>query len=226
MLHQKRHDAQLNGGELDGFARAREQAGVHVEREVAVTQDLRACLPWHHALGATQVRIDARHGLERVEGLDHVVVCPEVEAQDLLGVLTLGGYDDDRHIAGLADALEHVVAVHHRHHDVEQAEIDLASLQHAEGLSPVGGLHDLHSGVLEVEREHAADVRLVICYQDAIGHGALLCGVVKHSTMTMRRGHPGYAQVACWFVGVVRLCGHVSPDTTTPQDSRDEQDHW
>ena len=54
-------------------------------------------------LGITaQLGFHPRHQLQRVERLGYVVVGPDVEPQNLVGVLGFGGQDDDGDAAGLA----------------------------------------------------------------------------------------------------------------------------
>jgi hypothetical protein len=59
----------------------------------------------------------------------HVVVGPEVEAQDLVDLLVLGGEDDHRQVGALAQPPQHLHAVHSRHLHVEDGEVGRRLLQ-------------------------------------------------------------------------------------------------
>ena len=70
----------------------------------------------------------ARQKLVQCEGLGHVVVGPELQREDFVDLLVLGGQHDDRYRTGLADLFARFHAVKHRQHDVEHDEVGLFAL--------------------------------------------------------------------------------------------------
>ena len=70
--------------------------------------------------GAAQDRADARDDFFRLEGLDHIVVGAQLQTEDLVEDLALGGDHDDGTVGGLADLAAYLPAVHLGQHDVQQ----------------------------------------------------------------------------------------------------------
>ena len=64
----------------------------------------------------------------RLKGLRDVVVGAELQAEHLVGLLAAGGEDQHRHVGvDLAQAAQHLEAVHAGQHDVEQDQVGLAA---------------------------------------------------------------------------------------------------
>src|SRR5690348_3543450 len=68
-------------------------------------------------------RVDAGQHLAHGKGLGDVVVCAELEADDLVDLRVLGGDHDDRHAARLAKGPAEVEAAHAWKHQVEQDQV-------------------------------------------------------------------------------------------------------
>src|SRR5512134_1105917 len=71
--------------------------------------------------------LDEAVELRRLEGLLDVAAGAHLEAADRVLFLALGGDDDDRDVlvgGFLLHALQELEAVHHRHVDVEEDEVD------------------------------------------------------------------------------------------------------
>ena len=68
---------------------------------------------------------DTRDELAEAERLDDVVVRPELEADDAVDLLALGGHDDDRHVRPGAQLPADGVAVHVGQPQVEKHEVGL-----------------------------------------------------------------------------------------------------
>ncbi len=93
--------------------------------------------------------------LNGVERLGHIVVRPDIEAQDLVRVLALGCEEDDRDILALPELGGGADPVHVGHHHVHEDEMDLPLLHDLQrfqsvvsviGLVPVAGEVDVQGG--------------------------------------------------------------------------------
>ena len=86
----------------------------------------------------------------------------------------LGGEHDDRDEARRvrgAQPPQGLVAVHARHHDVEQDDVRAHALGQLEGLPAVAGLEHVEARQLELQVQHLAQVRFVFRNQDpGLGH--------------------------------------------------------
>ena len=97
----------------------------------------------------------------RLDGLGDVVDGAQVQALLLVRDRVHGGHEDHRQVArgGIGtQALEHGIAVHLRHHDVEQHEVGPGlARRDPQGADP--GVGDPHA---EMRREHLAQHREVL----------------------------------------------------------------
>src|SRR6185295_13870041 len=111
--------------------------------------------------------------LSRGAWLGHVVVGAELEADDAVHVVAPGGEHDDRHPARLPDAAQRFDPVDARHHDVEHHDLVSAARREARGALAV--LHRGHGKAfaLEVLREHAGELDVVVC-QENRRHGEMI----------------------------------------------------
>src|SRR5215470_12493345 len=96
---------------------------------------------------------DAREELARVERLGQVVVGAELEADDLVHVLPLGGDHDDRDAGGVrarAQAAAHLEAVHAGEHEIEKDDVRRLRPGEGQAALAVGRDRDLHLVLAEV----------------------------------------------------------------------------
>jgi hypothetical protein len=115
-------------------------------------------------LVAAQDRVDAGDELGGREGLDDVVVGAEAQPVDAVGLLPLGGQQDDRH--------PRAAAVAQRTHDLQPVDAGQHQVEHDEVRVPVGGVRErgvavgrdprLVAGALEVAGDDLGDRRLVV----------------------------------------------------------------
>jgi len=112
------------------------------------------------------LEVAADAGLDRrdVEGLGDVVDHSPLEPPGLVLPAVLGGEEDDRNVLQrgiLLQTAADLVAIHLRHHDVQQDQVGLVYNDHLEGLLAAGG--DLHQ-VVAFQRlhQHPAVCRNVI----------------------------------------------------------------
>ena len=116
----------------------------------------------------------AQHGadpgeeLPRAEGLRQVVVRAELQAEDAVELLVLGGEEDDGQAPGAPDAAADLEAVRLRHQDVQDDEVDPARRDAVDGLAAVLRLDHLEAALGEGEADDLADVAVVVRHQDAI----------------------------------------------------------
>jgi hypothetical protein len=95
-----------------------------------------------------------------IERLRDVLLDALLEGKDLRKVLGLGRQHDDRYVCGkrvVPDLHQRHPAVHARHHDVEEDDVDRLRLEHLKRLGPVSGGKDVHSVGLEAHLDHLDD---------------------------------------------------------------------
>src|SRR5258706_510811 len=78
--------------------------------------------------------LDPGEQLRKAQWLRDVVVCPELEAANLVGLRAPGRGHDDRDAAELADPLGHMPAVEPRDRDVEDDQIRMVVIEPAKRL--------------------------------------------------------------------------------------------
>jgi len=121
-----------------------------------------------------QRRLHPRAELSHGERLGDVVVGAELEADDLVDLLRLGGEHDDRDRAARPQPATDLEAVHPGHHHVEHDEVEPLLAEAGERLTAVRGTHDLVAVLLQRVAQQRLDGLLVVGQQDAqgaIGHG-------------------------------------------------------
>ena len=142
---------------------AGDHAPLEVDLDVVEADHARAGLS---AGGAADDGPHARGELVGVERLGDVVVRAEVEALRLVGGRALGGEQDHRHRAPLAQLPHHLDPVQVRHDDVQQDDVraDLLGLGQRV-LAAVGG-HDAEALLRERDADELRDARFVVCDED------------------------------------------------------------
>ena len=122
------------------------------------------------ALDAALQRLDPLQQHLDAERLGHVVVGPHREADDLVGLLGLGGQHEDRDVArALAGAqlAADFQAAHARQHQVEDDEVGQQRLGLAQAFLAVVGDDGLVALALEVVGQHLGQGAFVFDDQDA-----------------------------------------------------------
>jgi hypothetical protein len=122
-----------------------------------------------------QLRLDAGQGHGQVEGFDQIIVGAQLQGLDDELLLVFGGDHDHRQAEGrmaLANAPQHLQAVHFRHADVQQHQIEVLLREARQGLGAVFHGTDLIAVALQLQ-----------------GHEvAIHFHVVHHQQVTRRRG--------------------------------------
>ena len=111
---------------------------------------------------AAQHRLDAGQHLAGAEGLYDVIVRAQLQAQDAVDLLALGGEHDDRQAAGLADGAADVDARHAGHHQVQHHHVRMEALHHLQGLLAVVGALVLIALGAQVQPQRLVHHRIVV----------------------------------------------------------------
>ena len=121
---------------------------------------------------AAQERLDARHQFADTEGLRDVIVGPDLEPDDLVEVLTLGGEHEDRGLASASAQLPtDVVAAEAGQHDIEEDEIRILPCAEVDREVAAGAREDLEAFPGKDLAEAEGDVGVILDDQDALGGG-------------------------------------------------------
>jgi len=168
----------FGGGQLDQGAGAEDLAGAGAHRDIVELDLVRG-------LGL-ELRVAAQHGLHagqqlgQAEGLGDVVFGAQLEAHDLVHLGASGAEHHDQGVVlVLAQAPQHLEAVHLGQHDVEddQAELFFASQRQAQ--VAVVGQGDLVALGREVHFEAHGDALVILDDQDT-RRGGLATGRGDH----------------------------------------------
>ena len=126
-----------------------------------------------HLLRAPERPLHAGEELDRVEGLDDVVVRAGLQSRDLVRGERFRGEHDDARVRGLRilpEALCHLEAVEPRHHHVEEHEVGTDLRRSLERLLAVASDGDLVARRAEVHLHEPRDVRIVVDDEDRLRH--------------------------------------------------------
>ncbi|MNL31347.1 hypothetical protein D3C87_1531310 [compost metagenome] len=141
-----------------------------VDHQVAVLEDLALALGVA-GLAAAQQGLDAGDQLAEAEGLDQVVVGADLEADDAVDLLALGGEHDDGDVVLLAaQKAADLEAAQLGQHEVQNDQVGLRELDLLEGLLPIVGLYDLVALLHESELDGLDDHLFVVDKQNLLGH--------------------------------------------------------
>ena len=173
MAHEQEPDIVFNRGEVYRFA-------VHSDGLGLIVQDN----PTDHQLAglllqAAQCGIPAQLGadpgkdLDGVEGLGDVVVRPHIEPQHLVGILALGSQQDDGYVAFLPQLGGGGDAVHLRHHDIHEDEMELVLVGDLQSLTPRICLKECVAFRGEIDFQSGDNVPLIVADQNICHIGLL-----------------------------------------------------
>ena len=169
MFEEQGHDPVFHRGELDLPLSLFQGAGIEIQRQILMFKKMRPLLrvPGGTVIAA-EVRAYAGHGLQRIKGLDHVIVRAEIQAQDLLRIRVLRGNDDHRDVADLPELLQDVEPVQLRHHDIEEAQGNIPLRHHLKRFLAVAGLRHLVAFIFQIQFQERADLFFVVRDQDSV----------------------------------------------------------
>ena len=138
---------------------------------------------------APELGADPGLQLHGIEGLGDVIVRPHVEAQHLVGILALGGEQGHRDVGEFPELGQGADPVHHRHHDVQQHQMDVLPVQDCQGLPAVGGGKGPIALGLQVDLQGGDDILFVVADQNVVAHvhpSAFKCIIPSRSLRTKR----------------------------------------
>ena len=139
------------------------------------------------ALAAPQDGPDPRHQLARVEGLGHVIVSADLQANDLVQVIVAGGQHQDGRVSLLGlQAAANLQPIQARQHDIQNHQAGLQAAGGCQGSQPIADRFDAETFPLQVKAGQLDDIWLIVHQQDQLaGHRP---GVGRLSRRTAGRG--------------------------------------
>ena len=172
VAHEQIHDLQLRGRQLHRLPVHQQHPLLRLVAQPAV-DDLPALALGVHVpqLGVPpQLAAHPGHQLLGVEGLGHIVVRPHGQAQHLVGVLALGGQDDDGQVALLPDLHHRRQPVQLGHHHVDEDQAQGRVQGAVQGLHAVVGLENPVALLLQQNGDGLDDLLVVIHHQNTLVH--------------------------------------------------------
>ena len=151
-------------------------------------------------LAAAEHGLDAGDEFAHGEGLGHVVVGADFEADDAVDFVVAGGEHEDGDRAGATDLAADLEAVHAGEHEVEHDHVGPGGVGKVEGALAVGGGFDVVALAAEVVGDGAGQACFVLDDQDP-GHcdsprapggraGCLRVSTIRRSGKRRRRVAP------------------------------------
>ena len=104
----------------------------------------------------------ARQQFAGAEGLGHIIIRPVVERRDLVLLAVAHREHDHRHMAPLAQALEHGDALHVRQPEVEQHHVGRALRGLGDAFLAGGGFRDAVAVRLQAHAQQPAHLQFVV----------------------------------------------------------------
>ena len=155
---------------------------LHVELEGPGPQDLL------HGffLGAPENGFDAGHEFPGAEGFGDVIICAELETDDLVGFRAFGGKHDDGHRVGPVVPFEgftDLKAAHFREHEIKDHKRRSFFERHLKSGIALGSGEDAKIFLLEIVFHKLKDVLLVFDEEDRlVCHKVLIGGILPRET--------------------------------------------
>lgn len=153
------------GRQLEGLACQRRRHRLELQAQWPHAQ--RAALRPHLPAAAAHRRTNALQQLTHAEGLGHVVVGAQLEAQHLVGLGGARGGHQDGYRALLAQPSTHREAVDARQHEVENHRVEDAPGGGREGCFAIGDMHHLDVTLLEELAREGREALVVFDQQHA-----------------------------------------------------------
>jgi hypothetical protein len=133
---------------------------------------------------AAQDGADARQQFARLERLGQVVVGAQLQADDPVHGVALGGEHEHRHLRRMAlqraDAAAHLQAVHVGQHEVQDHEVGqgpgVRSLQLRQAALAIRAVRDLQARLAQVLAHHLREAGVVFDHQQLGAHGGSVVG--------------------------------------------------
>ncbi len=113
-------------------------------------------------LAAPQDGPDPGHHFLGIKRLHDVVVGPQLQPQNLVKDLALGGKHDHRGGGFRADLPAHLVAVHARKHQVQQDQVGLVALKGIQRILPVEHNLRVKAFLIQVKRDQLRNILIIV----------------------------------------------------------------
>ena len=165
ILHQQLDEVKLLGRQINDLPVPDGHALLRVQAQSAHRQKGSGTLLLCAAAGTAQQGTDAGNDLPDVDGLGHVVIRTAGKAHELVLVLTAGGEHDDGHIGKLPDLHARLGTGQHRHHQIQNNEIELPRPGFLHGSGAVIGHIHLEPFVFQIEPDALDQQLLVVNHQ-------------------------------------------------------------
>ena len=117
-------------------------------------------------MGTAEQSANARNKLARRERLDQIVVGSELEADNTVFDLALGGKHDNRHIRGVANGAANALTGNLREHEVEHDQVELMLLELLDSRLAVAHAHNPIALALEIGSDSVTDCLLILDQQN------------------------------------------------------------
>ena len=172
MLHQELQNAVLRRSQSSGYTFYRHGFGPVIQGDAADGDFVRLFSGMAAQLGKpAQLGTNPGKYLHRHKGLGDVIIGAYVQTEDHVLGFGLGGEQNDGDVGNFPDFCGGGNAVHHRHHNVQQHQMDLLIPNQFQGLGAVGGLVKTVPFRGQIDPQGTDDIRLVIANQNVV-HGS------------------------------------------------------
>lgn len=125
-----------------------------------------------------------------LKGLDHIVVRPDVEAQDLVRVLAFGCEENDGDILALPELGGGTDPVHVGHHHVHEDEMDLPLLHDLQRFQSVVSVIGLVPVAGEVDVQGGYDIPVIITDENVVQQNHSSC-LLSYQPLFKPQGRKG-----------------------------------
>ena len=143
---------------------------------------------------APKLGIDPGHELHRCKGLRHIIIRPDIEPCHLVDLLGLRREHNHRKIVMLPKLHRHRDSVHHRHHDIDDRQMNLLFFQNLQALQAVLGLEDLISLIFHINTHAVQDLFVILDDQNMVSFHFLSPLTLYSQSLPSRYAPPHYKE--------------------------------
>ena len=166
VFNQKQQNTVLNGSQLHRLPVHSHLPGVIVDHKSPhLVQGL--ALRVQTAKGSVPAQIGLHPGgqFQGVKGFGDIVIRPNVQPQNLVRVLGLGGENNDGDTAALPNLKGCPDTVQFRHHNVHDQQVNVLLFQHLNGLFSVVGLVDMMVVLAQIDLYGVNNFSVIVAYK-------------------------------------------------------------
>lgn len=162
MAHEKLKQPELSGAEQDLFATASNYAAVWIQSQIPYAQ------LWRLSGGfAARYGPKSSEKLLKRKRLRHVVVCADIESlDDVRHIVTRTEKQDWSLVSALSQAVGNLEAINPRKHQIQDDGVEVETLGHFEGITPVMGNGNSVVLFLQTSLQEFRHLLLVVYYQN------------------------------------------------------------